>query len=453
MGWPGEFSATAISAAVRSGTVTAAAAVEESIRRIGERDSAVRAFVRVRADRARAEAVSLDARADLSDLPLAGVPVAIKDNVAVAGEPLRNGSLATPPTPSAADHPVVARLRAAGAVVVGITAVPELCIWGSTDSPAAVTRNPWNPARTAGGSSGGSAAAVAAGMVPIAHGADGMGSIRVPAACCGLVGLKPGKDVIPAGLGPNSWFGMAENGPLATTVADTAAVLAVLADQPGLASTSEPDSIRVGVATGSPLAFLPTDPQWVAATEAVAELFRDLGHTTIPCRLYYPVVAPISRWLVGPVLDAAGLDRRLLQRRSRRHIAIGSAAHRLKLVRDSQIPPIRARLSALFETVDVVITPALAGPPPAARPRSRQSWLVNTIVDARFAPFSAEWNVLGWPAASVPAGVHPETGTPLAVQIAAPAGGESLILGLAAQIEQQRPWPRVAPPTVGAFPR
>ena len=202
-------------------------------------------------------------------------------------------------------------------------------------------------------------------------------------------------------------------------------------------SIPAPGPIRVGVATGSPLAFLPTDPPWVAATQTIAGLLRDLGHSTVPCRLYYPVVAPISRWLVGPALDAASLDRRLLQPRTRRHIAIGAAAHRLKLVRDSQIPPIKSRLAPVFESVDVVITPALAGPPPPARARSTQSWLVNTLVDARFAPFSAEWNVLGWPAASVPAGVHPETGTPLAVQIAAPAGRESLILGIAAQIEQQ----------------
>lgn len=442
---PSEFSATAISAAVRSGTFTATAAADESVRRIAERDPAVGAFVRVRAAGARAEAAALDSRADLADLSLAGVPVAIKDNVAVTGEPLRNGSRATSCAPSTADHPVVSRLRAAGAVIVGITAVPELCIWGSTDSPNTVTRNPWNTGRTAGGSSGGSAAAVAAGMVPIAHGADGMGSIRIPAACCGLVGIKPGKGVVPAGLGPNSWFGMAENGPLATTVDDAATMLAVLADRPDLATVRAPDALRIGVATGSPLAFLPTDPHWVAATESIAAMLHELGHTITRCRLHYPVVAPMTRWLVGPALDAEGLDRRLLQPRSRRHVAIGSVLRRLNVVRDSQIPPIQARMAALFENIDVVITPALAWPPPTARPRSTKSWLSNTAVDGRFAPFSAEWNVLGWPAASVPAGRHQGSGTPLAVQIAAPPGKEPLILALAAQIEQHRPWPRVAP--------
>src|SRR5664279_2349504 len=196
----GDFTAAAISAAVRAGTSTATEAVTEALDRIADRDPALRAFVVVRRQTALAEAAALDDQPDRAELPLAGVPVAIKDNIAVTGEALRNGSRATSAEPATGDHPVVARLRAAGAIVVGITAVPELCIWGSTDSPAAITRNPWNTDRVPGGSSGGSAAAVASGMVPIAHGADGMGSIRVPAASCGCSASSPGT----ASYRPNS---------------------------------------------------------------------------------------------------------------------------------------------------------------------------------------------------------------------------------------------------------
>lgn len=141
------------------------------------------------------------------------MPVAVKDNLAVRGEANRNGSAATPDTPAGEDHVTVARLRAVNAVVVGLTNVPELCVFGTTEGVHGTARNPWDLSRTAGGSSGGSAAAVAAGMVPVALGNDGMGSLRIPAANCGLVALKPGHGVVPAGIGHGDWFGMSENGP------------------------------------------------------------------------------------------------------------------------------------------------------------------------------------------------------------------------------------------------
>lgn len=442
MSWRQEFTATAISAAVRAGRCSAGDAVAESLRRIAERDAAVGAFVGVRAERAMAEASAVQTRSDLASLPLAGVPVAIKDNIAVSGEPLRIGSRATSSTPADRDHPVVTRLRQAGAIVVGITAVPELCIWGSTDSPWSMTRNPWDHSRSPGGSSGGSAAAVASGMVPIAHAADGLGSIRIPAASCGLFGLKPGLGVVPAQLGPNDWYGMAENGPLATTVEDAALMLSVLAARPQLAELASPGPLRIAIAVGSPLALLRTDKYWVSAVEGIGELLTGLGHTVSPVRLRYAVIAPISRWLAGPAVDAVGLDRRRLQPRTRRHLAVGRLARHV--VRNSQLPPIECRANNLFERFDAVLTPALAHPPPRLGIRSKQSWVRNVVADSRFAPYSAQWNVLGYPAASVPAGRHPVSGTPTAVQIAAQRGRESTILSIAAQIERYQPWPRVA---------
>src|SRR5689334_464390 len=206
--------ATEIAARVLSGELTAVEVVRAHLAHLDAVDPRIGAFRVVRHEAALAEAAAVDARLDRFSLPLAGVPVAVKDNVDVAGEVTTVGSATHAPGPATRDHPVVARLRAAGAVVVGITRVPELCIYSATDGPGTVTRNPWDTAYSSGGSSGGSAAAVASGCVPVAHGNDGMGSLRLPAAACGLVTLKPGRGVIPSGLGADSWSGMAENGAL-----------------------------------------------------------------------------------------------------------------------------------------------------------------------------------------------------------------------------------------------
>jgi amidase len=168
--------AAEIAAAVRAGQVTARAATEAALVRIAERDGPIAAFQVVRREAALREADAVDQRTDRFSLPLAGVPVPIKDNVAVSGEPMRIGSVGSDPVPREFDHEIVRRLRRAGAVVIGLTRVPELCVYGATDSSFGITRNPWDLDRTPGGSSGGAAAAVAAGMVPLAHGNDGMGS-------------------------------------------------------------------------------------------------------------------------------------------------------------------------------------------------------------------------------------------------------------------------------------
>jgi amidase len=272
-----------------------------------------------------------------------------------------------------------------------------------------------------------------------------MGSIRVPAASCGLFGIKPGQGLVPAELGPNSWFGVAENGPLATTVEDAALMLSVLADRPDLARIEPRRDLRIAVAVGSPVAFWRTDPHWVRATNEIAALLNDLGHSTAVCRLYYPVAAPIARWLAGPAIDARGLDRRLLQRRTRTHVAVGGLALRGRLVDDNRVARAESRVRRQLEGFDAVLTPALAHPPPDANARSTQSWPVNAYQDMHYAPYSAQWNVFRWPAASIPAGRHPYSGTPTAVQIAARPGQEALILSIAAQIQQHRPWPRVSP--------
>ncbi|WP_241665941.1 amidase [Prescottella subtropica] len=442
-----DLTATAIAARVRAGTLSPVDVVDDALRRIEQRDPPIRAFVRVFGDRARAEAAALTDRADLADLPLAGVPVAIKDNVPVRGEPMRDGSAATDPTPSARDHPTVARLRAAGAIPVGLTAVPELCVWGSADSPGVITRNPWNPDLVPGGSSGGSAAAVATGMVPIALAADGMGSIRIPSAACGVVGLKPGRGLVPAELGAHSWFGLSENGPIAATVEDTALMLSVLAADPGLARTSPPRPLRIGVAVGTPSPIVRVDREWADGTRDAAGALAEAGHHTTATRIPYPptMAVAFTRWLAGTASDAAGLDPALLQPRTRRHAAIGRAVERAGLVRDGQVRRLQQRMLHFFADFDVVLTPSLAQPPIPALAWSEKSWAANVAANVRYAPFSALWNVLGWPAATVPAGMHSHSRTPLGVQVVAPPGGETTVLAVAAELERLRRWPRHCP--------
>ncbi|GAA2063152.1 amidase [Williamsia deligens] len=448
--------AVGIAEAVASGRRSPREVVDAALARIAERDGALNAFVSVEADAARAEADALAGR-DLAGLPLAGVPVAIKDNVPVAGVPQRVGSAATSSRPSAEDHPLVTRLRAAGAVVVGVTAVPELCLWGATDTPGRITRNPWNPELTPGGSSGGAAAAVASGQVPIAHGNDGLGSIRIPSADCGLFGIKPGRGVVPPQTSGNGWYGMSENGPLATTVADAALMLGVMADDPSLGAAGRDTGrapVGVVVAENFPLAVGSTDRHWAGALSDAAAALTEIGHRVTSSPLPYPTnPAPLLlRWVGGAAADADeigshGGDLSRLQPRTRRHTALGRLVNRRGLVRDEQRTAIVTSVEQYLERTgsDLVMTPMLARPPLPARQWSGRGWLANMYANIGYAPFAGLVNVLQWPGMSVPMGVHPESRTPMAVHLFGRPGSETLLLAVAAQLEQARPWPLVAP--------
>ena len=278
-----EWTATSLVAAITAGRSTASAAVALSLARIAERDPAIGAFQVVRAEAAGRDAAAVDRVVKSGQhLPLAGVPVAVKDNIPVEGEPMRVGSAATEDYPQLANHEVVRRLRAAGAIVVGTTRVPELCVFGATDSVYGITRNPWDLERTPGGSSGGSAAALAAGLVPLAHGNDGMGSIRIPAACTGIVGIKPGGGVVPCDLGETDWYGLSENGAMGTTVADVALMLSVIADDPSLATVSDAaDGPALRIRRVEPLDVVPRMHQRARGLEQRAHVLavdRDALH-------------------------------------------------------------------------------------------------------------------------------------------------------------------------------
>jgi amidase len=420
--------------------------------RVQKHDAKIGAFQLVRAEKALAEAAAIDARADRASLPLAGVPVVIKDSIPVAGEPMRIGSAATSADAQPADHELVARIRAAGAIIIGLTTVPELCVFGTTDSVFGVTRNPWNTERTPGGSSGGSAAAVAAGIVPFAHGNDGMGSIRGPAGNCGIFGLKPGGGVVPQDIGFDSWGGMSENGPLATTVADAALLLSVMANRPDLASPAEPSKpLQIAIAAGEPSVLVKLDPEWRRALEKTAEALRAAGHIVTEAKFPYdPNPIPLlARWFAGTAADASDLDEALLNPRTRTHSRLGRIAKRLGLLGSAPVERVRAKALSFFEDYDLMITPTLAQSGPMAELWHKRSWFANLASNIAYAPYQSTWNMLDWPAASVPAGWHSRDGVPLGVQIVAPpladAAGEALILSLALQLERLQPWPRVAP--------
>ncbi|WP_406262602.1 amidase family protein [Streptomyces chartreusis] len=442
--WVGR-TATEIAAAVREKRATPREVVAEHLARIERLDGGIGAFRVVRAEAALAEADEVGSRGDLAELPLAGVPVAVKDNVAVRGESKRVGSAATPDTPSAEDHVTVARLRAAGAVVVGLTNVPELCVFGTTEGVHGTARNPWDTSRTAGGSSGGSAAAVAAGMVPIALGNDGMGSLRIPAANCGLVTIKPGTGVVPAGVSDGDWFGMSENGPLATTVEDARLMLSVLADTE-VVRPDTPGTYRIAVSLRSPIAGVAVSKPYASAAREAAGLLIKAGHQVRRADPPYPMslgVTSLTHWTAGTAVDAQGLDARRLTRRTRVHAAVGKRfVDRARAGASRE--ELRRRLEPFFDEYDVLLTPALARRSPRSEPWHERGWLRNIMANTNYSPLTPPWNLTGWPAMAVPLGTLP-SGAPTAVQLVGRPGSEAELLALAERMEELRPWRRTAP--------
>jgi amidase len=447
--WVGA-TATQIARAVRRGDASATEVVADHLDYIRDQNGVLRAFRTLRAGEAVAEAETVDEQPDLANLALAGVPIAVKENTAVAGLPTGYGSSAARAPVAETDHEVVRRLRGAGAIVVGTTRMPELGAWGMTDDETGITRNPWRSDRTPGGSSGGAAAAVAAGLVPIAHGNDGLGSIRIPAACCGLVGIKPGRGVVPARLGPTDWFGLAEHGILATTVGDAATGFAVLAGR-SPQPLEEPGRLRIAVSSRSPTPAAPPDAGAKAALLRVARLLVGAGHDAVRADPGYPMTMQtrvIAVWFAAVHRDAeaAGVDRRLLQPRTRQHVALGEQAVRRGLIRAEDRAAWRRRCLEWFAAgrYDLLVTPALASAPPAAVGWSRRTWRANMAASVRYAPYAAPWNFAGLPALVLPVGVRPD-GMPGSVQLVGPPGAEPTLLNVAAQIERLAPWRRHAP--------
>lgn len=451
--WVGA-TAKQIARAVRRGDTSATQVLADHLDHVGVADPVVCALRVVRAGAAIAEAEKVDEQPELANLPLAGVPMVVKENTRVAGLPTWNGSHAARSPVAETDHEVVRRLRGAGAIVVGTGRMPEIGLWALTDDTDEATRNPWRPDLTPGGSSGGSAAAVAAGLVPIAHGTDGLGSIRIPAACCGLVGVKPGSGVVPCDLGADDWFGLVEHGVFATTVADAAVGLDVLAGRRP-ETLVEPGRLRVAVSTRCPVPGIRLEAANRDAVSTAAKLLVSAGHDTAAADPAYPPglsLRGLATWFAAAYREVAdaGLDPRALQPRTRRHAAVGEWAWRRGYVRPDDRAAWRDRFLTFLSSgsFDVLLTPALAGTPPRADGWVDASWRSNVLTSLRYAPYAAPWNLAGLPALVVPVGVRPD-GIPLSVQLVGAPGAERLLLAVAGQLEMATPWRRHAP----GFPR
>ncbi|HEV3323772.1 MAG TPA: amidase [Solirubrobacteraceae bacterium] len=442
-----------------AGAVTPRELVELYLERIERLDPQLNAFVSVRADEALAEADAALGRLRAGESgPLLGVPVAVKDNVTITGEVTGYGTSANA-TPATADAEVVRRLRAAGAPILGRTAQPELEIWGHlTESQThGATRNPWSPARTTGGSSGGTAAAVAAGLAPVGLASDGGASIRVPAAFCGLFGLKPTRGRISTMPQPERWHGLTVLGGIARHVLDAALFDDALrgpaigdrftppAPQMSFAEAAQrdPAHLRVAVSLKGTIPGVKVGAAARRAVEQTAALLDSLGHRVAWRDPNYGVLLAdlLPPYLVGVADDAARLEHsERLERRSRRMAAVGRRLHgrilRRALSRESKVAE---RVNAIFADHDVLLTPVTAAQPePVGRWRNAGAARTFNGTSA-YVTYTAIWNYLGQPAAALPAGFD-EHGLPQAVQIVAPAGEETTLLSLAAQLERAQPW-------------
>ncbi|MEE1753885.1 amidase [Streptomyces sp. SP18CS02] len=440
------------------GQVSSAALVRESLDRIEASRTTLNAFRCVRAEAALEEAEDADRRLAAGErLPLLGVPVAVKDDTDVAGLPTAFGCDGDLP-PATADGEAVRRLRAAGAIVVGKTNSCELGQWPFTEGPAfGATRNPWNTDHTPGGSSGGSAVAVAAGLVPAALGSDGAGSIRIPAAWTHLVGIKPQRGRVSLHPYNDCFEGLTVNGPLARTVADAALLLdAVTGAHPGeryhppaidasAAARREPGRLRVALAWRSAFTATsnPLDPDIRKAVTGIADALARLGHTVEEARPRYGLIGLsfLPRATAG---IAAYADRhpdpRVLDPRTRGAARTGHrlGGRALRAARAREAHQHR-RIGALFETYDVVLAPTTAAPPPRIGTFDDMPAWRTDVTMAAACPYAWPWNVLGWPAVNVPAGLT-AGGLPVGAQLLGPEGGEELLISLAAQLEDDRKW-------------
>jgi amidase len=450
---------------VRAGEVSPTELVRLSLSRIERLDPELNAFRKVFAEKALLEAEQAEARLKAGEeRPLLGVPIAIKDEVDVAGEVKTIGTDGFS-EPAKADCEMVRRLREAGAIVVGLTLPPEMAICGFTESATyGVTRNPWNPQRTPGGSSGGSGSAVAAGLVPIASAGDGGGSIRIPAASCGLFGLKPSRGRISLAPDLEGWGGLSVLGCLSRTVADTALWLDITAggslepeappppERPFAESArTAPGKLRVAWSTAAPRAAAPptvSDTVKQAVSDA-AELLSSLGHEVSQRDPDWGGIGNniTPRFLrgVSATVDAVPHPERL-ERRTR---GFGALGRRLpdgvveRALRGRRADA--ARVNAIFDPVDVLVTPVMGGTALPVRRWEGRGALRTVLGMSRFYPYCVPWNHLGNPAMAVPAGFA-DDGMPLSIQVIGRPGDEATLLSLAAQIEAERPWADRRPP-------
>ena len=446
--------ATAQVAAMRAGEVRAVELIEAYLGRIDALDGVVRAYVDVDPALALDAARAADRRRTdgAATAPLDGVAVSVKDVEDVAGLRTTHSCELLADHRATADGPVAARLRSGGFVPIGKSNVPEFCSDMTTSKLNGTSRNPWDLDRTPGGSSGGAAAARAAGMCAVAHGTDGAGSVRVPASFCGLVGIKPTRDLVTFGPDEgNAFFGCAEPGLLTRTVRDLAAALDVLAprrgwtpsrsrpfaDEPGAPVTP----VQVGVCTSFLLGEV--DPACAAAADDAARLLESLGHHVVDAsprwEVLFGAVGPLEVPSMAALVDVEQAE--LVEPRNR--AGVRDLAGRTVLEHHRWVEAVRTasrEFTALWEEIDVLVTPTCGVLPPAAD-WARWDDDPSAHMDrfAAFPNFAQPFNISGQPAVSLPLGQSPE-GLPIGVQLAARKLEEGLLLRLGAQLEEAQPW-------------
>lgn len=451
---------------VRSGDVSPAELVELYLRRIEQIDPLLNSFRVVFAERALAEARLAEGRRGAggagSDRPLLGVPVAVKDNLDLAGEVTTHGSSAFG-APARRDAEIVRRLKQAGAIIIGKTHLSELAILPWTETAAwGMTRNPWDPGRSAGGSSGGSGAAVAAGLVGAASASDGGGSIRVPAAVNGLFGLKPQRGRVSLMPDAQHWHGLSQAASVTRTVLDSALWLdAVAGPAAGDAHTapapdrpfaeyarSSPGRLRIAV-SAKPATLVRVSPVVRRALDETAETLRSLGHDVRPAEPDFGFTEALfsPRWLRGIRDDVERMAHPERLERHTRSLArlgrlIGAGALRRAL--DAEGAWAR-RVNRPLEDNDLMLMPTM--PQPANPPgRYQGRSLPITLRGAtEVVAFTCPWNVTGQPAASFPA-TATDAGVPIGMQLVARPNDEGTLLSVAAQLEAEIGWAERRPP-------
>lgn len=425
-----------------AGTLTSRQLTEAALAAIDRTSSAINATVAVFADEALAAADAADGRREAGESgPFLGIPIAVKDDLDIAGKVTGKGSNSTSSV-AAQDSDLVAALRAAGAVIVAKSSLPELAIFGFTESDAlGITRNPHNNAHTPGGSSGGSAALVAAGAVGIATASDGAGSIRIPASCCGLVGFKPTHHTMPSSGG---WHDLSTQGSVARRVADSALFLDTFGTFPTslvAAAAQDPEPLRIGLSFSAAAATkaLPLDPRVRTALESAAETFRAAGHTVAEVKIPYATDSKslTVRYLAG-IRDAAdGTDHpSKLEKRTKGIARLGRPFGQKAVdwaIRKGQEwgDGIHDKLD-----VDVLLTPVMSGPAVPVENWKGKGPIRTVLAMNSFYPYTAQWNHAGIPAVSMPAGKTAEEGLPLSIQLIARRGDDARLMSLAGQFER-----------------
>jgi amidase len=456
---------------VRSGALSASELTQVCLEQIETLNPDLNAFVEIDGDRALATAAKI---APGDPRPFAGVPIAIKNNRPVEGLRWTLGCSLMANHRAVYDHSVVRRLRQAGFVIVGSTTLPEYGILPTSEAQLfGPTRNPWDRDRSAGGSSGGAAAAVAAGMIPVAHGNDGGGSIRIPAACCGLVGLKPQRGRVSCApeLGDSM---LVVDGVLTRTVADTAAILDVLAGYEvgdatwappsaegfAHAAMKSPKPLKIAATTLPPIPEAVVDPRCAKAVSDATEILRSLGHTVEEVdppwqiegirELFGSVFCVHVALSIGFSASVAGRQPAAGEMEPM-SFAIYSMVQKMGAVEGLaatvQLQAFARGLVSFLEPYDALLTPALAERPlPLGTLDTAAEKPMDTFTrSGLFTPFTPVFNATGQPGISLPM-FEGEDGLPLAVQLVGRPAGEAQLLSLAAQIEEAHPWRQRRPP-------